>query len=160
MNKGFTLIEVMISVAIITLVSTGIIFGITMNLNIASRIKNNLIAANLAQEGLEIVRNIRDNDWHSGGSSNFGSSLPTGTYLVQWNSLNLRPFSDIFLKKDSNDFYNYDAGEQTIFKRKIIIENSSQNPSTVEKIAKVEVTWKEKNKTKTIQAELHLFNWY
>lgn len=159
MNKGFTLIEVMVSVAIITLVSIGVIFGITLNLNTASRIKNSLIAANLAQEGLEIVRNIRDNDWHSGGPSNFGSSLSAGTYLVEWNSLNLMPFSDTFLKKDANGFYNYTSGENTIFKRKIIIEDSTQNPSSVEKIAKVEVSWQEKGMSKKIQAELHLFNW-
>ena len=47
----------------------------------------------------------------------------------------------------------------TIFKRKIIIEDSPQNPATVEKTAKVEISWQEKSGPKTIQAELRLFNW-
>lgn len=157
LKNGFTLIEVIIAILILSLVIVGTMFGISLNLASAVRIKNNLIATNLAQEGLEIVRNIRDNDWLNGRA--FGASLPNGTYIAEWNSLNLSPFQDIFLKKDSNGLYNYSSGQNTIFKRKIIIGNSSSNPATVEKVAKVEVSWQEKKVLKTIQAELHLFNW-
>lgn len=155
--KGFTLIEVIVSIAILSVVSAGVMFSISLSLNSAARIKNNLIAANLSQEGLEIVRGIRDQDWHLGNS--FGSSLSNGTYAVDWNSQSLLSFPDAFLKIDSNGFYNYSSGQDTIFKRKIIIENSGQNPATVEKVARVEVSWQEKSSPKTIQAELHLFNW-
>lgn len=146
-----------IAVAIISLVSVGVMSVITLSLTSAARIKNNLIAANLAQEGLEIVRNIRDKDWHLGNS--FGASLANGNYLVDWDSQSLLSFSDIFLKKDSNGLYGYQTGQDTIFKRKIIIENSGQNPATVEKVAKVEISWQEKSGPKLIQAELRLFNW-
>lgn len=154
---GFTLLEVIVAVGIISLVSVGVMFSISLNLSAAARIKNNLIAANLAQEGVEIVRNIRDRDWHLGNS--FAASLPNGTYVVDWNSQTLLPFSDAFLKKDPDGFYSYSSGQDTIFKRKITIENSGQNPATVEKAAKVEVSWQEKSGPKTIQAELRLFNW-
>lgn len=156
-KNGFTLIEVIVSIGIISLVLVGVMLSISLSLSSAARVKNNLIAANLAQEGLEIVRNIRDKDWHSGGS--FGASLANGNYLVDWNSQSLLSFSDSFLKKDAVGLYNYSSGQDTIFKRKIIIENSLQNPPTVEKTAKVEVSWQEKSGSKTIQAELRLFNW-
>lgn len=155
--RGFTLVEVIVAIGIISLVSVGVMFGISLNLTSAARIKSNLIASNLAQEGLEIVRSIRDRDWHLGNS--FGSSLANGTYIVDWNSQSLLSFSDTFLKKDANGLYNYSSGQDTIFKRKIIIENSSQNPATVEKVAKVEISWQEKSGPKIIQAELRLFNW-
>ncbi|MEK7579592.1 MAG: type II secretion system protein [Patescibacteria group bacterium] len=157
MKKGFTLVEVIVALGIISFVSVGVMFSISLSLSSASRIKNNLIAAGLAQEGFEIVRNMRDQDWHSGRA--FGVSLPNGNYLVDWNSQSLTPFSDIFLKKDSNGLHNYSSVQDTIFKRKIIIGNSSQNPSGVEKVVKVEVSWNEKSGLKTIQAELRLFNW-
>jgi|SRR3989344_809529 len=157
MRKGFTLIEVIVSIAIISLVSVGITFAISSSLSVAGRIKNSLVASGLSQEGLEIVRNIRDKDWHSGAV--FGTSLPSGQYLVDWNSQSLLFFSDTFLKKDSSGLYNYVSGQDTIFKRKIIIENSAQNPATVEKVARVEISWQEKSGPKTIQAELRLFNW-
>lgn len=149
--------EVIVAIGIISLVTGAVMFSISLSLSSASRTKNNLIAAGLAQEGLEIVRNIRDKDWHSGKA--FGASLPNGSYRVDWNSQSLISFSDTFLKKDSNGLYNYSSGQDSIFKRKIIIENSVQNPPTIEKVAKVEVSWSEKSGPKMIQAELRLFNW-
>lgn len=158
MNKrGFTLIEVIVAIGIISLVSTGAMFAISLSLASANRIRNNLIAAGLAQEGLEIVRGIRDRDWHLGNT--FGASLGNGDYIINWDSQSLVAFSDTFLKKDSDGFFNYTSGQDTIFKRKIIIEDSSQNPATVEKVAKVEVSWQEKSSPKLIQAELRLFSW-
>ncbi len=155
--RGFTLIEVVVSISIVSLVVVGVMFVFSLNLTSASRSINNLIAANLAQEGLEIVRNIRDKDWHLGNP--FGTSLPNGTYLADWNSQNLISFSDIPLKKDSTGIYNYTSGQDTNFKRKIIIEDSLQNPPTIEKVVKVEISWQERGGLKTIQAELRLFNW-
>ncbi len=155
--KGFTLIEVIVALGIISFVSVGAMFAITLSLNSAVRIQNNLIAANLAQEGLEVIRGIRDRDWHLGNG--FGTLLPNGSYLVEARDQSLNPFAETFLKKDSGGFYNYTSGQDTIFKRKIIIENSGQNPATVEKVAKVEISWQEKSGPKMIQAELRLFNW-
>ena len=156
-RKGFTLVEVIVAIGIISMVSVGATYGISLSLTSAFLVKNDLIAANLAQEGLEIVRGIRDRDWHLGNS--FGASLPNGNYLIDWNSQSLSGFSDTFLKIDSNGVYNYSSGQDTIFKRKVIIEDSAQNPASVEKVAKVEVSWNEKSGLKTIQAELRLFNW-
>lgn len=157
-NKGFTLIEVIISILLISIVSVGAMFVITLSLSSANIIKNRMIAANFAQEGLEVVRGIRDRDSHLGNS--FGTSLPNGDYIVDWNSDSLQPFSDVFIKKDdTNGFYDYVFGTDTIFKRKIIIENSLQNPATVEKVAKVEISWREKSGPRMIQAEFRLFNW-
>lgn len=156
--RGFTLVEIIIAIAIISLVSVGAMTAISLSLNSAVRISNDLIAANLAQEGLEVMRGIRDRDWHLGNS--FGASFPNnGSYLVEARDQSLNPFAETFLKKDSNGFYNYTSGQDTIFKRKIIIESSGQNPTTVERVIKVEVYWQEKSGPKTIQAELRLFSW-
>lgn len=157
MEKGFTLIEVIVSLGIISLVSVSAMSAISLNLTSAVRIKNNLVAANLVQEGLEVVRNIRDKDRHSGSA--FGVSLANGDYIVDWNSQSLLSFQNVFLKKDSSGLYNYASGQDTSFKRRIIIKDSAQNLPTIEKVAKVEVSWTEKSGPKMIQSELRLFNW-
>ncbi len=151
------MIEVIVAVGIIAFVVVGIMFGISLSLSSAAKVKNNQIGANLVQEGLEVVRGIRDRDWHLGNS--FGASLANGTYIIEWSSQSLLLFSDTFLKIDSSGLYGYLTGQDTIFKRKIIIEDSAQNPPEVERVAKVEVSWNEKSGSKTIQAELRLFNW-
>lgn len=163
--EGFSLIELLVAFAIFSLVSLSLTSVISTNIKSSAKIKNNLIAATLAQEGLEIVRNLRDNDWFNNlpfGSfgNNSGTTTPNGLYLVQWNSQNLLPFSDQFLKKDENGIYNYTNGQNTIFKRVIKIEDSQNNPPTVEKVIKVMVSWQEEGGIKTIQSELHLFNWF
>jgi prepilin-type N-terminal cleavage/methylation domain-containing protein len=67
-KKGFSLIEVVIAMAVIVLVvfsATGILMSVikSNNTNI-----NTLVAYGLAQEGVEAVRNIRDSDWLLGAS--------------------------------------------------------------------------------------------
>src|SRR3989344_8936214 len=119
MSKGFTLIEVIVSILMISTVVVGAMFAISLSFSSAARIRDSMIAANLAQEGLEVVRGIRDRDWHLGNI--FGASLANGSYIVPWNSESLTAFSDVFIKKDANGFYNYVSGTDTIFKRKVII---------------------------------------
>lgn len=62
-NKGFTLLELLVSIIVIAIGVLGTysvvqrIFVITFNSS------HHLTAAHLAQEGVEIVRNIRDTNW-------------------------------------------------------------------------------------------------
>ena len=63
MKKAFTLMEVIISVAVIT---TAIVASISLISSSVSAIRSNqnkIIAVHLAQEGIEIVKNIRDTNW-------------------------------------------------------------------------------------------------
>lgn len=67
-SSGFSLLEVIFSIAIIT---TGIVSILTLfNYNLKAEInnKNKLIAIYLAQESIEAVRQIRDNIWFGGDS--------------------------------------------------------------------------------------------
>jgi len=69
-NKlGFTLIEIMIVSAVITATFTAIyaVYFSVMKYDTESRYE--IIASNLAQEGIEIVRNMRDKDAMSGSAN-------------------------------------------------------------------------------------------
>lgn len=153
-QTGFTLVEILVSVFILSIALTGIFYVIVFNSNGSALVKNSYIANNLTQEGIEIVRNIRDRDWLLSGV--FGASVPDGTWQAQWNSDNLISGSIIPLKYNtSNGLFGYDSGTDTIFTRSI-------NISTVnlaEKRVVVTLSWQEHSGTKTLSAEDHLFNW-
>ncbi|MBU4338645.1 prepilin-type N-terminal cleavage/methylation domain-containing protein, partial [Patescibacteria group bacterium] len=62
-SDGFTLIEVMAAVAVLSIGLIGGLTVITKNLSIISGGEDRIIAANLAAEGIELVRNVRDTNW-------------------------------------------------------------------------------------------------
>ncbi|MEK9175513.1 MAG: prepilin-type N-terminal cleavage/methylation domain-containing protein [Patescibacteria group bacterium] len=61
-NFGFTLLETIVAVAILVTAIIGPFSLASQSINAQGRAKNNLIAANLAQEGLELFRNYRANN--------------------------------------------------------------------------------------------------
>ena len=152
-----TLVEVLIAVFIFSIAFTATSFVVTTNLRSASAIRDNFIASGLAQEGMEVVRNIRDRDWFLGNA--FGASIPDGAYRVQWNSQALLALApDPHLKKDGvNGMFSYDTGNDTIFNRTVNISTIAAN---VEKKIVITVSWTARGgATKTLSAEEHLFNW-
>lgn len=65
-SSGFSLMEVMLSVAILSL---GIVASFTLiasSMAVFSNATNKIIAANLAQDGIERVRQVRDTNWLQG----------------------------------------------------------------------------------------------
>lgn len=62
-RKGFTLVETLVAITVMTLAILGP-FSAMQQIVSASRLaKGNLVAASLAQEGLEYVRFVRDNNY-------------------------------------------------------------------------------------------------
>lgn len=155
-NKGFTLVETLVALAVVSTALMGVSTLIISNIFNARAVQQNLVAGNLAQEGLEVVRAIRDNDWLSG--NNFGDALPDGLYRVQWNDLNLRPIDinpELRLDK-AVGVYSYDSGDPTTYKRTIVIENIS---SVEIKILAI-VEWERRGRTVRLEVESHLFDWF
>lgn len=96
-SDGFTLVEVIISIAILVMVifaSTSLLVSIIRS---NSNNMSTLIAYGLAQEGIEGVRNMRDSSWLL--NANFQTNLPDGS----------KPFVFDF-PKDVNDkrYYTID----------------------------------------------------
>jgi len=66
-GSGQTLIETIVAIAILT---TGIIGGLALaiqSLSSSERVTEEIIAINLAREGAEFVRNVRDTNWLQNG---------------------------------------------------------------------------------------------
>lgn len=154
-SRGFTLVEALVALVVLT-IALGPSLILTTNINsTAVVVKNNLIAANLAQEGIEVIRGIRDTNWFDGDPS-FDTGLADGTYRVEWNSDAVIALGANPPVKEDNGLYNYSTGNNTIFRRTISI--LKVNASELRIIS--EVTWEEKGaRAKSAMAESHLFNW-
>src|SRR3989344_8540644 len=98
-NDGFTLIETIVAVGIIVIGLVSALTLITNSFFYVSNIGDRLVAANLAAEGLEVARNIRDNNWLANLSWNNG--LADGDYQNSYNSTALLPYNGNPLLFDS-----------------------------------------------------------
>ncbi len=158
-GQGITLVEALISLLVL---SFGLIPAFSIVLaasNLSSSIRNNLIAANLAQEGVEVVRAMRDRNWFLGRPFDFG--LGDGTYRVAWNSQSLlSEGGNPPLQINSLGIYNHSAGTDSIFKRRIFITKIDPSGCNCELKVVTEVSWSDRNRARTINVESHLFDWF
>lgn len=71
-TKGFTLLEMLISLVVISVGVLGVFSAISKFSQNTQLEKENLVAAYLCQEGIEIVKNRRDTNWITGAAWNAG----------------------------------------------------------------------------------------
>lgn len=64
--KGFSLIELLIAITVIFIGLISILSSATYSLSISKISVNEIVAVNLASEGIEVVRNVRDSNWLRG----------------------------------------------------------------------------------------------
>lgn len=155
-NNGFTLIELMITLAVFTI-------GISAALGLAMSNYNNsrdnldkIIAANLAREGIELIRNVRDSNWlrveaneisTCGGFCSWdeGLNVNTNYVYIDYNDTFPQTFGgscatgneqcviacpNCKLYKDVDGFYNHDnSGTLTNYSRAIKLEKICVNES-------------------------------
>ena len=154
LNKGFTLIEALVALVILTL-ALGPALVLSSNISsTASVVRNNLIAANLSQEGVEVIRALRDANWFNGLS--FDAGIADGICRIEWNSNALISLGSNPPLKINAGLYNYSFGTDTKFKRTVTI--TKINSEELRIIS--DVTWTERgNRTRDVKVESHLFDW-
>ncbi len=143
--RGFTLLETIVALAVITAAAVGPVALITSGIFSASFSKNKLVAANLAQEGLELIRLVRENNvlcnalkgggwsWRkdpAGGNFgqetreadafNFSNEVDCGGSILKFPYLPSYAGRNLLYDNVSGT-YNYNSGIITPFKRKIEI---------------------------------------
>jgi prepilin-type N-terminal cleavage/methylation domain-containing protein len=74
-KNGFTLIEVMAAVTVLSIGLIGSLTLISYNLHNISFSGDRIIASGLVEDGLERVRNIRDTNWLKGGATAWNSGI-------------------------------------------------------------------------------------
>lgn len=155
-KKGFTLIETVVAIFILTTGTMGAFSIIQKTVTFISVSSSQLIASYLAQEGVEIVRNFRDSNYLQGLVWDNGLAGCAAGCEVDYNDPALLPWTDPgrFLKVGSGLLYNYDIGNDTFYKRKITI-----TPGVNVLNILVEVSWQERDGSYQVAAETRLNNW-
>jgi len=159
-RKAFSLIEVITVLFVVSLGLIGVLSLIVQNVKSQSVNKDNLIAYQLAQEGIELVRNVRDSNWKSGQA--WDAHLDAGTYSLDYSnwipSLISGEAPPLYL--NSSGFYVHSSGggsyQETNFSRSISIVHQSSHALNVT----ATVYWHNHNKTYSYQLETILYDWY
>lgn len=153
-SAGFTLIEALVALVLLSLALTPALYVTNFMVGAAAIIRDDTTAANLTQEGIEVIRAIRDTNWFNGRP--YDNGLGTGTWRVEYNSDALLSLGSNPPLKIGNGIYNYTVGTDTTFHRTIAISKTSAMEIKVVST----VTWTAKgNNPKSISAEDHLFDW-
>ncbi len=138
-GAGFTLLEVLVALSVLIMGLLASVSLLTKTSSLNTVISDRLIASHLAQEGIELVRNLISNNILAGKIWNSGLSANDDGYQIDYNDgrlydFNERPFQPL---KFDGSLYSYDSGQPTKFKRKIRIFYENNDEMVVQSI----VTW-------------------
>jgi type IV pilus modification protein PilV len=171
-KRGFTLIEVLTALFIVAIGLSSVFGVINRVLNSTSNSVNRMTASYLAQEGVEIVRNIRDSNWLADRSGDtWTNNMRVGNSSEgDYNDSSLIDYTDRPLEISHDGFYEnsrytqeeWDSSggsisgySQSIFKRRITVTTIDSSTIRVE----VKIEWEEKNKNYNVIVEEELNNW-
>lgn len=167
---GFTILEITVVIFIITIGMMGVLSLVNQNIQVEYVNKNMVIGSQLAQEGLELVRNKRDINWrkevdweHSAVPNSAADIIQDGTYAIDYTgAINATP-NDVSaagakLYQDVNGFYtsNSVGTTPTIFSRLITV--GDENPLASTSVTCL-VQWKRGTNTYNFSAQTVLYNW-
>ena len=179
-NYGFTILEMTVVIFIIVVGLMGILSLANQNITVVSIDKNTVIASQLAQEGLESVRNKRDfnwilgpgADWEHGTSSGSRSDILPGG--ISGNGVKIKYTIDAITGTINNNvpagindsaaklyfnaagFYTHQiTPTSTGFSRLITMGNESTASTSVT----CQVQWKKGINYYSYYAETVLYNW-
>lgn len=162
-RKGQMLIETMVALSMVVIGMLGLLALLSQSIGINKVVSDQYVASYLAAEGIELVKQVVDNNVMDGNGFNEGlTGCGTGC-SVQYDEFGVAQRQDDVLVFDVDAkayTYNISAinGTPTSFKRKITIFLNPAN--TDEMIVHSIVTWKTRGGSEsTIDVEDHFFNW-
>ncbi|MBU0750480.1 prepilin-type N-terminal cleavage/methylation domain-containing protein [Patescibacteria group bacterium] len=155
--KGFTLVETLVAISVLTISLVGPFYAIQIATRTAFLTRDQMIASSLAQEGVEYIRSLRDDNYLAGRTWLYGldTCLP-GPCTVDPTQVPADISSSITpLYLSSTNIYNQqNAGVKSLFTRSVTI---SQLNAREAKIV-VTVTW-ERHGTQTVQVTDIIQDW-
>lgn len=156
-SVGFTLVEVLVALALLTAGLIPAFLQAASAVRLTGQVRNSLIATHLAQEGVETVRAMRDDNWFASRPFDTGLTGCISGCRIQYDSAVPLPLAgNPPIKLDPlTGLYQYAAGADTGFTRTLTITE----PTTHELRVVSAVSWNEHSGVKTITLEYYLFDW-
>lgn len=172
-KNGFTFLEVVIALFVFITGILGVYLIVQYPLVYINESADQLIASYLAQEGIEIVRNIRDENFLNKGPTRpwylnlLGDNCKNGCSIDYICYSNPGSYEDTSLKfgKNLTSGYGYTycpslSHDTTIFKRVVTITPIPNEANPEYLGVKVEVSWTEKSKPHNVVLYENLYNWW
>lgn len=122
-QKGQSLVEALVALAAASVIVSAIAIAVITSVNNSDFSKNQNLATQYAQEGIEVLRNLSQSDW-----ANF--STYSGTYCLSKDSSTLTTPSGSNCPQNINNF----------FVRQVVITQNSSSCSLNTKVS-VSVSW-------------------
>lgn len=163
-SKGFTLVETLIAITILILAVTGAFAAAQNGISSAIFSKDQIVAFYLAQEGVEHIRNLRDQNGLAGTTWLDGIADP-GDPCAFGNTCRVDAVANTIaqcvstcpnIKLNDFGFYAYDSGTDTKFRREIILTPVVGNKEVA---ITVRVTWSKGLVNREFVARENIFNW-
>jgi type II secretory pathway pseudopilin PulG len=164
-KEAFSIIEIVVAIGVVSVGMLGVLSLSLQNIQTDFLNKNNLIASMLAQEGLEIVRQVRDSNW-LGSAIPFADGIASSTIGVGTSTVDIFGVHNLDIVNDfthastslwidSNGFYqHFNSATSTIFKR-LIVASSTAEYLSVKSI----VRWTNNGRNHDYVAETLLYDW-
>lgn len=165
-NKGFTLLETLVAIMLFVVALSALLALVKDSVTSATYNKNELVATYLAQEGIDYVRNMRDEIVHVNGGpwsdfvSSLTSSVPPGVNCNDNGSTSFGCSLDVYSL--SNKMTECPSLCPTtnisgkLFRRKITVMSPSTNDVV---LVKVEVFWYNGTNERSRVLTTSLYNW-
>lgn len=176
-SRGFTLIEVTIAMALLVMAFGGLMGLLTLTQEAKVSGKNNATATYLAQEGLDLVRMIRDENYNEGPNNPTPSDVFNQIFDISGTPYSFTvdyrgqtslavPAAGTTVKSSTplyvlNNFYTYSivaSSRQTIFRRLITTTYFLAASPPYLKVTS-EVFWQFDNKRNTVTLQDELTAW-
>ncbi|MDP6119530.1 MAG: prepilin-type N-terminal cleavage/methylation domain-containing protein [Candidatus Pacebacteria bacterium] len=160
LNEGFSLIETLVAITVLLIAVTGPLSIAHRALSDANLAKNQTIAIFLAQDAIEYLKNLRDENLLSGNDWDRTINDCNGTCIVDsaLDTLTACSGSCPVLRQDSaTGLYGYNNNwEPTLFTRTVTTTTVNEDEFSVS----VDISWQNGTITKTISLKEHILNWH
>jgi len=170
-SKGFTIVEALLATFVITVGVVGVLAVVNQTTAFTQVTSSRLTAIYLAQEGIEIVKNIRDTNFlkvHKGllAEDQWVQGLTgcEGGCEADYTDSTLSAGDRYF--KIEGGFYKYSvSGTETSFKRKItvfdLVDLTDPPDDIIDQMkVLVEVSWEERGRTHQVAAQENVYKWW
>lgn len=150
--------EMVVVLMIITLGLVGVLSLMIQNVQVEYVNKNNMVASQLAQEGLELVRNMRDKNWMTAGANwydGFADDTVTRSYRIDNSGILEVTMANAVLNISANGYNHQALGTASLFSRLLTISRSDTDSATIS----VRVAWTDRGTAHNYIANTVLYDW-
>ena len=162
-ERAFTLIETLVAVSVLLLSLAGPLTIAAQALSSAYYARDQITAFYLAQEGVEYIRAVRDENyivgaanWLEGIDECLGQPCTVDTVNFT-HALCASGVCGRVLLNENTDLFNHSSGRDTVYTRSVQLDTVAGNPKEV--TITVSITWQTGTRTRTFQITEQLFDW-